>query len=218
MSNPDFSKAFIDGRELEVESVAVTFKCHTIGELVVTTGGIVACDPFFCSDPQPFAVKVPPGRYPVILSLASIAGDQRVAYAKLHVGDKPASRWEMAYWPDEELSSLKEGEVFYYSVDSGTGCFMDQEAAALHVQKLDSDDEYEGYLTDEMEVNYVNTWDWADINLNAVTGANIIIFTSGWGDGGYPSYFGYDENGMVVALVTDFRLFEDKEVYPADEA
>jgi hypothetical protein len=218
MSKLDFSKAFIDGRKLEVESRSVTFHCHTIGELVVTTGSLVACDPFFCWAVRPFAVKVPPGRYPVILSVASMADDQRVAYAKLHVSDKPASRWEMALLPDEELSSLKEGEVFGYSVDSGNGCFMDQEAATIHSQKLDNDEEYEQHLTDEMEKNYVNTWNWADINLNAATGANIITFTSGWGDGSYPLYFGYDENGNVVALVTHFALFEDQEVYPGGYA
>ena len=218
MSKPDFSKAFIDGRELEVESRSITFRCHTIGELVITTGGLVACDPFFCSAARPLAARVPPGRYPVILSVASIADDQRVAYAKLHVGDKPASRWEMALLPDEELSSLKEGEVFGYSVDSGIGCYMDEEAAAIHLQKLDSDEEYEHHLTDEMENNYVDTWDWADINLNAATGANIITFTSGWGDGFYPLYVGYDGDGSVVALVTYFPLFEDQEVYPGDDA
>jgi hypothetical protein len=220
MSNTDFSRAFVNGRELEVESKIVTFKCHTLGELVITTGGLVACDPFVFADAQPFAVKISPGRYPVTLSIASIADDERVAYAKLQVSDKPASRWEMALLPNQELSSLEEGEMFCYSVDSGTDCFMDREAAAILLQKLDSDDDYDQYLMDEMEKNYVHTWDWADINLKAATEANIITFKSGWGDGCYPSYFGYDDNGGVVALVTDFQLFndEDKEVYPGGEA
>ncbi len=36
--------------------------------------------------------------------------------------------------------------------------------------------------------------------------ANVIAFSSGWGDGIYPTYFGYDEQGNVVCAVTDFQL------------
>lgn len=37
---------------------------------------------------------------------------------------------------------------------------------------------------------------------------NIIMFTSGWGDGFYASWFGYDAQGHVAALVTDFTVVD----------
>ncbi|WP_225764994.1 DUF4241 domain-containing protein [Inquilinus sp. Marseille-Q2685] len=38
--------------------------------------------------------------------------------------------------------------------------------------------------------------------------ANVAMFSSGWRDGFYASYFGLDETGRVVALVTDFGVVE----------
>lgn len=38
--------------------------------------------------------------------------------------------------------------------------------------------------------------------------ASIAMFSSGWGDESYPSFWGYDENGEVACLVTDFLVTE----------
>lgn len=46
------------------------------------------------------------------------------------------------------------------------------------------------------------------MELNLRSGANAILFPSGWGDGVYASYWGYD---MAVCLVTDFELIGDEE-------
>ncbi|MEH6980177.1 DUF4241 domain-containing protein, partial [Bacillus pseudomycoides] len=32
----------------------------------------------------------------------------------------------------------------------------------------------------------------------------------GYGDGFYPSYWGFDENGKIVSLVTDFQVLYEK--------
>jgi hypothetical protein len=42
--------------------------------------------------------------------------------------------------------------------------------------------------------------------------ANIAMFESGWGDGFYASYFGFDEEGRVAALVTDFATIDWEKV------
>ena len=34
------------------------------------------------------------------------------------------------------------------------------------------------------------------------------MFQSGWGDGLYASWFGYDAQGRVVALLTDFNVVD----------
>ena len=38
---------------------------------------------------------------------------------------------------------------------------------------------------------------------------NVAVFSSGWGDGFYASYWGEDEAGNVLALVTDFGVLEN---------
>ena len=67
-------------------------------------------------------------------------------------------------------------------------------------------------IADEMDKTYVDTWSWADVTLDPETGLNIVVFSTGMGDGLYASYIGFDEGGRVAALVTDFGLFEHEEL------
>ncbi|NET37521.1 MAG: DUF4241 domain-containing protein [Cyanothece sp. SIO1E1] len=52
---------------------------------------------------------------------------------------------------------------------------------------------------------------WANVVVNEANGANVIAFSSGWGDGGYASYWGYDAKGNLASLVTDFACFDINE-------
>ena len=45
--------------------------------------------------------------------------------------------------------------------------------------------------------------DWANFIIPD-TDLNIPIFASGWGDGDYPCYFGYDEKGKVCGFYIHF--------------
>jgi hypothetical protein len=133
VSQPDYSQAFQDGLVVEysddeegVEVETYTVHLHTLGELVVTSGQIVACDPLAIPEMPPFADTVPLGRYPVIVSVAELpSGDQRIAFALLRLGGRPVTRWEIAGPQGKALSTLQPGHVFVYPVDAGTGCFMD---------------------------------------------------------------------------------------------
>jgi hypothetical protein len=212
MMTLDFSKAFENGRTVETEYGAVFLKTHLIGALNVVTGSIVACDPFVFDDYTPFSIRLPLGKYPVILSVAcwDKGGDQRVAYAMLRISDEPAIRWESALLPNRDSSSLSGDDFFGYPVDSGTGCFMDSRTAKLLLAK---DESYSEFMIAEMSKNYLDTWDWGNFELDVVSGANVITFKSGLGDGVYPSYFGFDSEGNVTGLVTDLLVIDDKEIY-----
>ena len=218
---PNFAKAFFNDRTVETEYGTTVFKPHQIGELIVPSGFIVACDPLTFFDSIPFTNQIPAGVYPVILSVACFKDDQRIAYAKLHINHQPTVRWEMALLPDQDVSSLKKDEFFGYSVDAGIGCFMDSVAATIFLKKFEDEafsDNYafSDFVLAEMEKNYVSTWDWANIKTDETDG-NLIAFTAGLGDGAYPSYFGFDINGKVTSLVTDFQIIDDKEVYFAGD-
>lgn len=57
----------------------------------------------------------------------------------------------------QDLSALKEGGIFGYPVDSGTGCFMDRAAReALNEEMRANPDYYEKMLA-EMDKTYVHT-------------------------------------------------------------
>lgn len=165
------------------------------GMLAVPSGRIVACDPFVFYDMEPFQLEVKPGTYPVDLHLVHFSPDHtRVAFAILSFSESRPVRWTMAVWPGQDPSVLKENEIFGYGVDSGTGCFMDKAAAKLWETKM----EYFDYLSDP----------WAEVSLDE-SGLNIILFHSGWGDGGYASYWGWDDQDRVVCLVTDFGVLDE---------
>jgi len=89
---------------------------------------------------------------------------------------------------------------------------MDVEAAHAMDKKTAADDNYFQTLIGEMDKTYVHTWSWANVEMDPVTKANVVIFSSGLGDGCYASYFAFDQEHHPVLLVTDFGVFDDAEV------
>jgi hypothetical protein len=226
----NYGKAFEDGLVVEDGSIAeskilggrtrvarqVTLHLHGIGQLLVTSGRIVACDPLTMPETPPFADMVEPGRYPVILSVAELPNaDQRVAYALLKMSEHPAVRWEIAVPYGQTLGPLKSRETFGYGVDAGVGGFVDVDAARFLLaeggetiaENDDSGDLFDRALS-MLDQTRTTTWSWADLIADEATGANVIMFSSGWGDGFYSSYWGYDASNQQVALVTDFNVLD----------
>jgi Protein of unknown function (DUF4241) len=199
--------AFVNDQEITSSEGSAILKLQDLGKLILPSGRIVACDPFVFPETEPFPISVQPGQYPVTISVAQMKHHyQRVAYALLRFSDCAVVRWEMALLPEQDLNTLEEDQFFGYGVDSGTGCFMDAEIGRVLAERMWENDDWDSDLMEEMEKSYVHTWSWLNACIDPATGANLIAFSSGWGDGGYPSYWGYDKDENVVALVTDFCL------------
>jgi hypothetical protein len=66
-------------------------------------------------------------------------------------------------------------------------------------------------ILEGMDKTYRHTWSWFDFAPFEGKPENIICFSSGFGDGCYPSFFGWDAEGKVCALITDFCLFDSPE-------
>lgn len=213
MELPDFARLFEDGREVaSADFGRVVLRPRGAGELVLTTGRVVACDPLTAPETEPFTVALAPGTYPVSLALAHFEdGDRRVAGALLAAGAGPVVRWELALLPGDDPAELGEGEIYGYGVDSGTGCFMDAEAASL-LSAAEDDESLFDAIADALDSAYVETWSWANVVLDPATGLNVAAFSTGFGDGLYATYAGYDADGRLAALATDFGLFEHAEL------
>ena len=208
-----YSKLLQDGLELRSDWGNANLRCHKMGDLVTPHGKIVACDPFVFPETPAFSVQLSPGRYPVLLSVATFGGrDQRVAYAAVLIRDGHPHHWEVALLPGQDVGSLEPGEMFCYGVDSGTGCFMDPRASEVLTERMNDDEDYAQTLIAEMDKTYVHTWSWANLEIDPSNNANLIAFSSGLGDGCYPSYFGFDEQNNPMMLVTDFGVFNDDEI------
>jgi len=195
----------------------VTISTHQIGHLILTSGKLLPWDLLMIPDDR-YCLKrtLNPGHYPVLLSVAKFApvGDTRVACAMLRIGEGAPVRWEVAL---VNTPNPDGGERYSYGVDSGTGSFMDADVAdtlaPLVWKKSGDTDEFVEFCDRVLAEMAKHSFgkhragDWANIPVNDQTGANVVVFSSGWGDGGYASFWGFDESGNVVRLVTDFALF-----------
>ncbi|MFF8847046.1 DUF4241 domain-containing protein [Streptomyces sp. NPDC015127] len=211
MPAPDFSWHFTPGNRFQEENgVAGTMSVTEAGELWLPTGRVVACDPFISlghGEVEPFTAEVAPGRYRVECAVATLTRPdeepsdtphQRIAAARLVIEDTPPASWEIGLQAGQDLSELSEDEFFGYGVDAGTGCFYDA-SCDESFPECEGD---EGPLWD--------AFDGEDAHLGPHTivapdtGHNLVAFSSGWGDGAYPTWVGRDASGGIVCFVTDF--------------
>lgn len=217
------SEALQDGLQLEDTAFGdITLRHYTLGDLVLPSGKVVACDPGVFPETLPFTLQLPPGRYPVIVSVATIADidEHRIAYAMLKLNEHIPVRWEMATTEKQDIKTLEDGEVFCYPVDTGTGCFMDAQVGQLLEQRRSKGEDFADQLFDTLErhpILFVLVRGASTI-IDEATEANVIIFESGWGDGCYASYWGYDAENKLACLVTDFAVLDHPDASQEDSA
>lgn len=186
-----------------------TLRHRPMGNLVLSTGQLVACDPFVGPDAEPFRMALPCGSFPVILSVAEIHSDQRVAFASIRFKKTIPARWEMMASAKHDPAMLKTGDIVGYGVDSATGCFMDKSTGQTLTQKMNESEDFAEGMSIEIEKTYRHTWSWLNMNLG---NGNLIAFSSGFGDGLYATYAGFDAQGDVTVVVTDFMVVDSEEV------
>lgn len=198
-------------RQKDVKSWITT---QSLGELFLPTGKIVANDPLCLYETAPFEKAVAPGKYPVTLYLLHFENDTRVAYAEIRFSNATPVSFETATRVGDDIATLAEDEFFGYGVDSGTGGFMDYETCMEYDKMLRESEKYTWAEMDALLAeSYVDTYSTANICLPE-SEKNVIAFSSGYGDGAYPSFWGMDQNGQLCCLITDFDLFYE---YPDED-
>lgn len=214
-----FDKAFAPGFTVEthdeyqgtVRIETIAFRVVEAGAVKLPSGRICAADPFVSiTDAKPFKQVTATGTFPVRLAVANFpSGGYRVAFARVDFKQVPIARWSMAAIEGQDIATLKADEIFGYGVDAGTGSFFDPAAGKAAAELLKSDeDTWQAWQT-EGEANGPKVVGPYFFLLNQPLGeANAIMFGSGWGDGFYAPWFGYDADGNVAALVTDFQTIE----------
>lgn len=189
----------------EARHGAVRLECRTIGELTLPSGRIVACDAAVEPGHPPFVGAVMPGRYPVRVAIAHLAGgDHRIAGAWLRFAEGAPARWEPA-----PFEGVPEHADHAYGVDSATGAFVSLEGAR-RLAAL-TDDRFAEAVGDAMDASYRDTRAWAVIPVPGDPPLEAAVFSSGAGDGAYPSYWGYGDDGAPRCLLTDFRILSPED-------
>jgi hypothetical protein len=188
---------FTPGAQVECYERRLRLSVCSAGLLRLPSGRLIADDPSSLDlDVKPFSVIVPPGSYPVSVSLATFVDDprhSRVTSARLEVGDRPAVRWGLALRDGEEPLDLGYREFFGFGVDAGMACFVD--AASI----------------DRMKDVWRTLDGLVEPRYRTIGSGDLVAWSSGWGDGAYPTWIGYDTNGAVTCFVADMLLFPTRD-------
>ncbi len=192
---------------------------HEIAPLILTSGAIIAGDPFdlLTNDQPAFAPQVAPGRYPVRLIVGyfpnpadtmthALVTDLRVTLAVLCLNTDEPVRWEKA--APASVNKLQEDEIWCYTTDSGCGAFLDAATLPMLQQRYRQQSGFPDLLADILAAHSRPTYTWADILLEATSCSNLTIFSAYGGNGEYGSYWGYDAKDQPVCLVTDFDVLD----------
>ena len=189
------------------------------GDLSLPSGRLAICDPFSGmrrgGNPQ---IALPPGRYRVRVTLADVSGGGSkagdggtlcAAYASLLLSSAPDL-------PSSE--TRRELLIPGFPVDSGTACFVDDEALVHGMPP--EEDWYAGVFENGNPTSwFARKEDPGHIREGIANvllplgrnGWNLVLFPSGWGDGVYPVIGGYDAQGHLAAVHVDFDVVPGRE-------
>jgi hypothetical protein len=103
-------------------------------------------------------------------------------------------------------------EFFGFGVDAGTAAFLD--AAALTAMIGLVTDAWVAFVERHGGNLYRQQQAKAAKVIDPTSGANLIAFESGWGDGAYPTWIGRTAAGEVACFVADMLVVQDATVLP----
>jgi len=201
-----FETAFFNFATLKQDTMSFVFVAIDIGEINCETGKLIACDPIGMRDARPFVQQFPVGHFPVQLSVAAFDGQERVAFSRIYFSDQPVVKWEFALDSGQRKVSIFSDTLYSYGVDGGMGIFIDEKANQAFTA-LEKGDNYlfERAFADEMNKHDHLSWQYGNYHFQE---HNVVSFTTGFGDGHYGTYVGYDKDGRICRLLTDFGLFD----------
>ena len=199
-----FEGAFIKGSTDMQRKVKLTFFGITIGNIKIPSGKIIACDPMNIDEYGiAFTQSFPTGEFPVEVAVATMVDAEEIAFARIKFSEAPVERWEFALKPGEEALPIWGKKMRGYSTDSGTGVYLD-ETANKPLERDEVTDMDRGIYT-EMEKNARGGWRFAMYKYGQ---HNLAAHTTGFGDGFFATYIGYDAQGRPCRLLTDFGLVD----------
>jgi hypothetical protein len=186
-SNANGDLIFASGRQVRLDDRTSSIEVRPVGPLCVTTGRLVVGDLGY--DTRVLGVigqSVPPGEYAADVAIAF----NRVAALRVRFSNEAVDKWLPADHNSGKSTSYVVG------VDAGNVAIMDL-AAIMTVKSRDKERAFETYAQNQT----------SRYSMLALVRANDgVISDSGWGDGGYPVYWGVDANRQPVVLVVDFML------------
>jgi hypothetical protein len=208
-----------------------------IGNVSLPSGKVVVRDPLVSlnANQSPYFIQAPKGDFPVTIAVVKSEdwGD-RYAVVKVEFTKEKPVVYREALVGIEELEDVTEDDFFGFGVDAGLGCITDAEVLPFvdkFVDESELDNMYDDYFAEIFAQSYKDhpnnqrdAGDWINW-IVPNTNYQIPMFASGFGDGTYPVYFGYDANENVCGLYIQFIDIElalseegDDEDYDDDDS
>jgi hypothetical protein len=195
-----FEAAFSNDTKVTEGDISYNFYRLDIGKIKIESGKLIACDPILMQDASPFTQIFPIGEFPVHLAMAKSHNDERVAFSRIVFSDKTIRKWEFALLKGQKPIPLKDTNFYCYGVDAGTGIFID--SISNNVFKAKDQSEWENVFVTKAEENGYRGY------IYGFDGHNLATFSTGYGDGCYATYLGFDSEGNICQVLTDFGLVE----------
>lgn len=230
---------YIRQTEVDAEKIARQFVKSetrfflTVGTVDVPSGKVIIADPLcYLAGEHIMAPvlerEIPKGSYPAEVSICRHNEiGMRMCTARLKIKDTKAVRYELAKSEEESAAfKAKDGVMHGFPVDAGMMCFIDAEGAKSYAKFLEKwhkenpgknhyDDYFQAFFeeSDKKLPAYQREGgdfiEWA----NPDTGERMVQISSGFGDGFYQSFWGFDEGGELCELIVplvDPDLYDDQ--------
>lgn len=218
---------YIGKTEVDAEKIARQFvKTQTrffltVGTADIPSGKVIVADPLCYMFGEHviapvLAREIPVGSYPVEVSICrhDYIGI-RMCTARLKIKETAAARYETAESEEGSAAArLKDGVMHGFPVDAGMMCFCDAEGAKKYAEFLGKwhdenpgknhyDDYFAAFFAESDKKLPAYQREGGDFIewTNPDTGERMVQISSGFGDGFYRSFWGFDESGEVCELI-----------------
>lgn len=191
-----------------------------MGDISFPTGDILVRDPlvWLNRDEKAYLQSVPKGRFRIETLVVKLEEDHyRYALSRVKFRESLPVIYYEALKGDENLDDVDDDSIFGFNVDAGLATIVDVETRNAYCDFEDKwyaenpgkniyDDFFAAIFAKSAEENPLYQRDGGDwINFKIPNSElSIPMIQSGFGDGRYPVYFGYDEDGRLCDLVVEY--------------
>ena len=211
----NYAKCF-DMKEIQGKKIFIL----DMGEIEFPTGDILVRDPlvWLNRDEKAYLTSVPRGKYRIETLVVKLEEDHyRYALSRVRFTENVPNIYYEALKGDENLDDVDGDSIFGFNVDAGLATIVDIETRNAYCDFKDKwytenpnkniyDDFFAEVFAKNAEENPVyqrEGGDWINFKIPN-SELSIPMIQSGFGDGRYPVYFGYDENGELCDLVVEY--------------
>lgn len=211
----NYAKCF-DMKEIQGKKIFIL----DMGEIEFPTGDILVRDPlvWLNRDEKAYLTSVPRGKYRIETLVVKLEEDHyRYALSRVRFTENVPNIYYEALKGDENLDDVDGDSIFGFNVDAGLATIVDVATRNAYCDFKDKwytenpnkniyDDFFAEVFAKNAEENPVyqrEGGDWINFKIPN-SELSIPMIQSGFGDGRYPVYFGYDENGKLCDLVLEY--------------